>query len=423
MDDPIKPAQLGEINLFDPEVQECPYPTYGLLRREAPVWQDPASGFFVVTRFEDIRRILRDPVTFSSDRRKYAGERADGGRAARMTELYQRQGWLPAATLGGRDDPEHKQMRAMYEAAFSPKRIKALDPFVEELAYRLIDAFVEAGTCEWVRQFAVPLPLITIGKQMGVNESEIWKIKAWTDAWVQRLGMMQTEEQERCSVEMEIEAQHHFQPIFERLRQTPDDTLLSELVNRPVPEWGRTLTDNELHAEMMADTFVGGSETSTNALSAGIMLLGRNRMIWDQLRADPDRRLKAFIEEVLRLESPVQGLFRLSTREVELAGVTIPAGAIVNIRYAAANRDACEFVAAEQIRLDREKPGHHLAFGSGTHHCLGAPLARRELYWGFKAFLDRIDDFELIEERNDFRHQPNFCLRALESLHIRFTSR
>ena len=108
----------------------------------------------------------------------------------------------------------------------------------------------------------MPLPLIVIGKQMGAPEEDIWRIKAWTDAWVQRLGMMQTEEEMVWSTEQEIEAQHYFQPIFERLRREPDDTLLSDLVNTEIPEWGRPLNDNELHAEMMADTFVGGSETT-----------------------------------------------------------------------------------------------------------------------------------------------------------------
>ena len=100
---------------------------------------------------------------------------------------------------------------------------------------------------------------------------------------------MQTEEEEQWSVEMEIEAQHYFQRIFDRLREEPDDTLLSDMVNREIPEWGRTLTDNELHAEMMADTFVGGSETTTNALSAGVKLLIEQPQVFEQLQSDPDR--------------------------------------------------------------------------------------------------------------------------------------
>jgi cytochrome P450 len=416
--EPVVPPSLADINFLDARVQNCPYHAYRKLRDEAPVWRDPLTGMYVITRFDDLRDVLLDPERFVSGARPRA---LDSERARRMRELYETKGWLPAPTLAGRDDPNHKQMRTMFNEAFRPKRINAMDPFVAATAYKLIDAFIDAGRCDWVKQFAVPLPLIVIGHQVGVPEEDIWQIKRWTDAWVQRLGMMQTEAQERWSVEMEIEAQHYFQKVFERLRRQPDDTLLSDMVNRVIPEWGRPLNDNELHAEMMADTFVGGSETTTNAISAGVMLLIENQEVWQRLKADPDRHLKTFIEEVLRLEGPVQGLFRTAAQDVDLHGVTIPKGATLNIRYGAANRDEREFECPEQLDLERDKPGRHLAFGSGVHHCLGAPLARRELYWSFKALLDRVDAMHFVPGANDFTVQPNFALRALNELHIEFT--
>jgi cytochrome P450 len=414
---------LDQIDFFDPAIQECPYEAYRVLRDEAPVWHDPRTGMYVITRYDDLRSLLLDTEHFanSGNRSKRYQRPGDAERFARIRQLYEEKGWIPAPTLAGRDDPEHRQMRALFDHAFRPAKIKQLDPFVESLAHRLIDDFIDEGRCDWVRQFAVPLPLIVIGKQMGAPEEDIWKIKAWTDAWVQRLGMMQTDEEAIWSTEMEIEAQHYFQPIFERLRREPDDTLLSDLVNTPVPEWGRCLTDNELHAEMMADTFVGGSETSTNALSAGVMLLIENPHAWERLKADPESYLPTFVEEVLRLEGPVQGLFRVASKDVELHGVKIPKGSVINIRFAAANRDERHFECPEQLDLDRANPRSHLAFGAGTHYCLGAPLARRELYLGFKALVERIDDMWFIEGANDFAHAPNFCLRALKELHIGFT--
>lgn len=272
-----------------------------------------------------------------------------------------------------------------------------------------------------MQQFAVPLPLIVIGHQVGVPEADIWQIKKWTDAWVQRLGMMQTEDEERWSVEMEIEAQHYFQPIFERLRKTPDDSLLSEMVNRVIPEWGRPLNDNELHAEMMADTFVGGAETTTNAIGYGVKLLIDNPLAWQQLASDPEQYMRTFIEEVLRLEGPVQGLFRKTAKDVVLADSPIPAGSMVNVRYAAANLDEREFVEPAQLDLNRDKPGRHLAFGSGIHHCLGAPLARRELHWSFMALVEKVSALRFAAGKNDFSVQPSFSLRALNELHVEFT--
>ncbi|MGE0665057.1 MAG: cytochrome P450 [Sphingomonadales bacterium] len=407
-----------EFNFFAEDLQECPYDAYRTLRDEAPVWKDSVTGFYFITRYDDLRKVLLDTVNFSNERPKAT---MVPERTQRMRKLYEEKGWLPSPTLAGRDDPNHKQMRAMFDNAFRAGKIKEVDPLVENTAYKLIDGFIGDGHCDWVAQFSVPLPLIIIGKQMGAKEEDIWRIKAWTDAWVQRLGMMQTEEEERWSVEMEIEAQHYFQPIFEKLRKQPDDTLLSDLVNTVIPEWGRPLNDNELHAEMMADTFVGGSETSTNALSAGMMLAIQNPDVWARLKQGVEKDLRTFVEEVLRLESPVQSLFRIAAKDIEIQGVKIPKGAMINTRYASANRDERHFECPEKLDLDRKNAGSHLAFGSGIHHCLGAPLARRELYWGFKAMVDRFDHIQFAEGKNDFKHGPTFALRALKELHIEFT--
>ena len=409
---------LQEVNFFDSEISECPYSAYKVLREQAPVWEDPISGMFVITRYEDIKDVLVDTERFRNARQFRA---RTNNRTEMIRDLYETKGWVPAPTLAGRDDPDHKEMKALFAHAFRPQKIKQLDPFVEQLAIRLIQNFIDMGECDWVKEFAIPLPLIVIGHQMGVPERDIWQIKAWTDAWVQRLGMMQTEEEAIWSTEMEIEAQHYFQPIFERLRKNPDDTLLSDLVNTEVPEWGRTLTDEELHAEMMADTFVGGSETSTNAIAAGVMLLIEQPDQWELLKADPEKFLPILVEEILRLEGPVQGLFRETASDVVLHDVHIPKGSTVNIRYASANLDDEVFDEPRKLNLERPNSRQHLAFGFGVHYCMGAPLARRELLFSFKTLVDRIDEMWFVEGKNDFRHHPNFCLRALRELHIGFT--
>jgi cytochrome P450 len=308
----------------------------------------------------------------------------------------------------------------MFNEAFKPSRIKEIDPLVETLAYDLIDGFVADGRCEWVSQFCVPLPLYIIGEQMGAAREDIWRIKRWTDAFFQRISMMLPEEHEIEMVDREIEAQHYFQPIFERLRANPDDSLISVLVNTVIEGWGRPLTDNELHAEMMADTFVGGSETTTNALAAGMKLLIENKDVWQRLKSDPDRYMKTFVEEVVRLESPVQSLMRFCARDTDFEGTVIPKGALINVRFAAANRDERAFECPEKLDLDRPKAGAHMGFGSGTHHCLGAPLARRELTWGFQAVVDRFEDMHFADGVNDFSVHPHFLLRSLKALHIEF---
>ncbi len=187
--DSIHPAKPDDINFFNPDVQDCPYPAYQLLRDEAPVWHDPATGHYVITRYDLLRQILLDTENFSSEGAIRDSDSAiHGDRAARMRKLYEENGWLPGLTLANRDDPPHRQLRNLFDKAFNAARIKGIDPMVEQLSYRLIDEFIEDGHCEWVRQFAVPMPLIVIIRQAGAQEEDMWRIKSWTDSWVKRLG-------------------------------------------------------------------------------------------------------------------------------------------------------------------------------------------------------------------------------------------
>lgn len=422
MDNPVVPASLDEVTLINPEIQECPFPAYDLLREQAPVFQDPVTGMFVITRYEDLRRVALDYENFSNHRYSNDPEMLSPGQQIAY-RLFKEKGWVPGKSLAARDDPEHKQMRSLFDDAFRPKRIKAIEDEVKQLAYDLFDEFAADGCCDYVKQFAVPLPLIIICRQMGARPEDTWQIKEWTDAWIKGGSIGLDEAGIIWATEMEIQAQHYFQAIFEQLRKEPNDTLLSDLVNNEVPGWGRPLNDNELHAEMMQDTFVGGSETTTNAMSAGIMLLDRNPGVFRKIQSDPEQYLPTFVEEVVRLESPVQGLTRIAKQEVTLHGVTIPKGAVVDIRYGAGNRDQRHFECPNEVDVERRNAASHLGFSTGTHYCLGAPLARRELYWGFRAFFDRVESFRVVPEKNNLRHLPNYALRILKALHIEFEPR
>jgi cytochrome P450 len=428
-----------QVNFFDPDVNACPYPAYEVLRNEAPVWKDPFTGMFVVTRHDDIRSILSDPETYTNRVGSAAGntekalrpddpeelrkQQEAAEQQAQIDQMYIDHGWPPVPTLDALDGEKHTQLRRMMSDAFRPVRIKALDPYVEGLSRQLIGAFLADGHCEWVSQMAIPLPLYTIGKQMGVPEADMPRIKAWTDAWVQRLGLMQTMEERIWSAEQEIEGQQYFQGIFDRLREHPEDTVLSDMVNKEIPEWGRKLTDAELHSEMFADIFVGGSETTTNALTAGVLMLIEHPEVWQALVDDTEQHLPAFIEEVVRLEGPVQGLLRETSVDVELHGVQIPAGSVINLRFAAGNRDDRHFECPADIDLRRPSPKAHLGYGFGSHFCLGAPLARRELYWGFKVLIESVESIRLAPDRNKFEFHPNYFLRSMKELHIEFTPR
>jgi len=152
--DASMPAE--DIDFFDPAVNDCPYHAYRTMRDDAPVWFDEKLRAWVVTRHEDVRAVLLDTERFVNSRDAYEGNR----RSTTMTALYEEKGWVPAPTLAGRDNPEHKQMRALFDHAFRGKQLKRLEPQIETLSYELIDAFIDDGTCDWVKQFAVPLPLM-----------------------------------------------------------------------------------------------------------------------------------------------------------------------------------------------------------------------------------------------------------------------
>jgi cytochrome P450 len=409
-------------SLLDPAIQECPYAAYAMLHREAPVYLDPRAGFYVITRYDDIRAILTDPKTYSSAATvELARDSVDPVRAGKARALFRAQGWEPTPTLSLQDNPLHRETRELWTRVLRAGKIRELDPFIKDTAIRLVEDFRHAGACEIVHQLAVPLPLIAICSQVGVPLTDIWKIKDWTEAWVRRFSMMLSDEEELHTVEQEVEFQHYFKDIVDALRRQPDGTVLSDLVNFRLSD-GRALEYAEIFSHLMSDLFVGGSETTTNGISEGVLLLCQNPDQYALLMSDVDRYLGNFVDEVLRLQSPVQGLYRVTTRPVTLRGVDIPARALLHLRFAAANRDEQHFAAPDALDITRPRVGSHLAFGSGIHHCIGAPLARREMYWSFSALLHGVRNIRLAPEKNDLSHMPGLMLRALKALHIEFDS-
>lgn len=411
---------LATLTFTDPEIQECPYPAYELLRRERPAFFDAKAGFWVISRYEDVRSVLTDPRRFSSAATiELLRDTVDPARAETAREIYEAEGWLPTPTLSLMDEPRHKEVRAIFQHALRAGKIKALDPYIEGIANELVDGFIADGACDVVRQFAVPLPLMAICSQVGVEIDDIWTIKRWTDAWIRRFSLMQSPEEEAACVREEVAFQRHFVDIVARLRGEPNDSMLSNLANMTLSD-GSRLSYPEIASHLLSDIFVGGSETATNAIGEGVLMLCENPDQYTLLMSDLDTYLPRFIEETIRLQSPVQGLYRVTTEAVEIGGVQIPARSLINLRFGAANRDAAAFACPAKLDLERENAGAHLGFGSGLHHCIGAPLARREMHWAFTTLLTRCRNIRLAPGRNDFRHLPGMMLRAILALHIEF---
>jgi cytochrome P450 len=414
------PITESGLTLKDADFLEAPYSSFSRMQDEAPAYCDPKTGIWIVTRFEDVKRIHRDTETFSNSRFvEQARSSIDAGRAKKMVEIYRAKGWVPGKALAIQDGKAHQERRSAFLRALRIGKVKEMEPFIRETARKLIDGFVDRTQCEFIEEFAVPLPMTIIATQLGAKAEDVPMIKKWTDLWIERLGMMQTEEEEIASVEAEIEAQHYFKPLMDEMREHPNGTVLSELLNTTFSN-GERMSDREFFGHMMPDMFVGGSETASNVFGNAMMLLCQNPELEAKARSST-KQLAAFIEEAMRLESPVQMLYRVTTVDVDISGVTVPAGSVVGAHYGAANRDPRHFGCPAGFDLDRENINSHAVFGpGGPHTCLGAPLARLELLCGFEELLKRMTNFRAPADINDFRHHPNMVVRSLKKLNVTF---
>lgn len=406
--------------MLDPSVQDDPWDFYQELHEQCPVFPMPEIGAVMVSRYDDVRFVLANPELFSSSGRGGGAKKGlQVDNARRYQEILRERGWGHVETLQRTDPPIHTGYRRLVAKAFLPRRIKEMAPHIDEVTGELIDGLIDAGECEFNMDFAMPLPGIIIAEELGLDRSEIHRFNRWAEAMLALAMRPLTEDELLETVEVELEAQHHLAAVFEQRRAEPTNDLISTLVHAHEGEQGaEPLTVAELQ-NLMHQLVTGGFETTTSALDHGMWLLVRRPDVQERVRDDLSL-VPAFVEEVLRYESPVQGLTRRATQDVEVDGVTIPEGAMVMIRYAAANRDVRVFENADQFDLDREKSPQHLAFGVGPHFCVGAALARQELVSAFTQWLRRTSQIELSRPLDNPVHHPSFILFPMKELPLRF---
>lgn len=402
---------LAETTLVDMDVIECPYHTYKKLREEAPVNKDPVAGFFTITCYPDVVKALKDTATFSSDV-------IDLLSPPEMRTKFEDYGGYPSVpTLITVDPPKHKFYRNPINKVFSQTRVNQLEPYIQQLVDELIDAFIKDGKCEFVSQFTVPLPMIIIADQLGVPRSDIGRFKQWSDALTQQISGVSTREQRIAASKLMLEFQKYFATVIEEKRANPTNDIISDLV-RAQMENGEPMSTPEL-LSVLNQLLAAGNETTTNSLSKGMMLLLQHP---DQMQLvlDDMSLVENLTEEVLRFDGPVQGLFRVTTCDTTLGGTFMPKGSAVMLLFASANRDEAQFEGAETFDVRRKNAARHLAFGQGTHHCLGAMLARKEMNLAFRTILTRMKNLRLAPGHADLHHEPSIVLRGLKELHITF---
>ncbi len=383
-----------QIHIFSGAAREDPYPIYARLREEKPVYQEPEFGTYVLTRFADVYGALRDHETFSSAQGISPGLQSGAG--ALMT------------TIITTDPPRHSRLRALVNRSFAPRVLANLEPWLVGLVDSLIDEFPASGEVDVVPALTVPLPVTAIARLLGVPQEDGDRFKQWSDAVVGATDR-QIPEEERQKIR---EMMRYFAAAIATRRESPQQDLVSTIAFAEVD--GERLTDLEMLGFCLL-LLIAGNETTTNLLSNVLNVLSQRPDLWDQLRVDPSL-IPSAVEEALRYESPVQMLFRTTTRDVELHGLLVPEGAKVAVAYAAANRDPREFPEPDDFRLDRELSSH-LAFGHGIHYCLGAPLARLETRVALERLVAR---FRHVEQAGGApRRVPSAILRGFGSLPLR----
>jgi cytochrome P450 len=411
----------ADFNFFDEKILNCPYDFYKVIQEQAPVYHLPDTDIYMVSRHADVKQLLKDTETYSNNfNHLLKGPEP----APEVTEIYAR-AWQPVDTMITADPPRHKTYRTLVNKVFNAKRVNAMEDYMKDIVHELIDSFIERGECDFIREFTTPLPVYVIADQLGVPRKDLKNFKSWSDSFARRLSQMATPEEQVEDAENIVAFQMYFADMCEQRRKQPGDDMISDLVVTEIedPDNGevRLLNMEELQS-ILQQLMVAGNETTTSAITGGMVSLIQNPAQMKDLQEHPEKIPNA-VEEILRMESPSAGMWRVVKRDSEVHGIKIPRESLVMLRYHAANRDRELFEDPNAIDIDRTNADDHIAFGQGIHFCPGALLARKEMNVAFSALLARLDNIQIVENKSDLTYWPNIVLRGLKGLHLRFEPR
>jgi cytochrome P450 len=396
------------VDLFSVETQEDWYPTYQYLRDEQPVYLVPGTNEYVISRYDDIMHVLRHQKTFPTG--------ASKRRSPAAQQVYDRGGWERMTPLGT-NPPVHRHYRELVDHFLGGDGLDQWRPFIEQSIDELFAEFEGDGHVEWIAQYSAKLPSRVITYMLGLPLEHIEQLRSWSSAWVLPFIRKLEPDEDVWVAEQVVEFYDYLQAAIAEKRSNPGNDIITALTQASFAG-ERSLTDQEI-ITIVDHLFIGGNETTTFAMASGLWILLREPGLYDLLAGDR-ARIPALVEEVLRIESPTQGLWRTVAEDAVIDGVAIPAGSTVHLRYASANRDERVFACPAHVDLDRPNSGRHMAFSLGEHHCPGAGLTRLEQALTFEAIFDHLSNPRLSPGRNDFSHIPMFAMRSLRELHIDF---
>jgi cytochrome P450 len=389
---------------LDPAQREDPFPLLDRARGEEPVLYAPQFDLWVVTRYDDVLAVLKDHETFSS-----AGAlKSSPEPFPPEVEAVLAEGWPAMPYIIEIDPPLHDRIRGLVTRAFTPKRVAELEPRVRAIATELVDELAPLGRADVIEKVAWPLPLRVLGELLGFPRGDLAQLHEWGTDWLLLQQPGPLEERVRHARGLVALQRYMMAALEERAREPRDDLLGALMVARAESEDPLPL---DAVAGLPLDLVVAGHVTVTRAIGSALDLVFRHPPLGEHL-LDPDLAPRA-IEEILRLESPAQGLFRVTTRPTKIGGVELPAGARVMAHFGSANRDECVFGAAAGVDPHRGDLARHLAFGKGIHFCIGAPLARLELKIVLPLLLERLPG---LRPAGDRAREPVFFARGFQRL-------
>ncbi len=372
---------------FTAENLDDPYPLYQRLRDEQPVYYAEEFDVWVVSRYDDVRRVLMDPTRFSSAFRIRTPPVPAPGVPAILAEGHPE---VPA--LLNEDPPAHRRTRDLVATAFSARRIAGLRPRVTELVSELLAAIEPSGRADLVAEFATPLPLRVLCELVGLPAGDAARIRSWMEQLARLTAYGATADEQRAAARESVEFERYLAAAVADRRAAGRDDLLTDLV-RARAGGAAPLTDTEIVSLLISLVFAG-HETTANLIAAALVLLLHRPQLWAAAGEDPEL-VSAVVEETLRIDAPVQGAYRRAVFDVLISGVTIPAGAQVFALFASANRDGAAFDRPDEFDPGRPDKERHLAFGRGIHVCLGAALARMEAETALRQLRERLPGLRL----------------------------
>lgn len=414
----------GTETRLDPAIRNDPFPFYAALREERPVYYDPGLDVYLVTRFDDARQVLGDPVTFSLEHGYQ--DRFANGHVEEFAEILNREGGGFIRDLAI-DPPAHTRLRRLTEKAFTAHRVKALEPRIRQIVADLIEQVADKGAGDGMLDIGAPLTAHLICEQLGFDFAKIGteKVAWWTTAILAQIGRMQTREEMLVNARTICDLQNTIIAEIRDRQENPRDDMISDLVTaRLADEENPTLTFPELVATVRA-FLIAGNDTTAAGIANVLHVLATNEGLADVLypQVDDERVMARFVEEVLRLHPPVHGLFRTAMQEVDVGGTTIPAMAQICVMFASANHDETRFPQAENLDIDRPNVGANLTFGSGIHRCVGIALARMEIKVAAQEMIRRLTDIRLAVPDTELTFLPTLATHTFERLPLLFRRR